>query len=162
MEDPRGGRVRTAGRPTRGSRRPVGAFAALQSDGHGVVMVAAVLIAACVGKSVGGAGAARLAGAPARQALTLGVLLNARRLTELIILGVGLDLRLIDTQMFTAMVLMALVTTLITGPLLDRLHPARLPRTAPVASRSGTTTAEGAETETATSSSGVGTSTPRE
>jgi Kef-type K+ transport system membrane component KefB len=125
-------------------------------DSHGLVMVAAVLIAACMGKFVGGAGAARLAGAPARHALTLGVLLNARGLTELIILGVGLDLRLIDTQMFTAMVLMALVTTLMTGPLLDRLHPARLHEPAPAASRSDAMTAERAQTETATSPSGSG------
>ncbi|MFD9659487.1 cation:proton antiporter [Streptomyces mirabilis] len=126
---------------------------------RGLVMVGAVLIAACVGKFAGGAGAARLAGAPARQALTLGVLLNARGLTELIILDVGLNLRLIDTQTFTAMVLMALVTTLMTGPLLDRLHPARPRDAAHFASRSNPETAEA---ETATSPSGVGMSTPRE
>lgn len=125
-------------------------------------MVAAVLAAACVGKFAEGAGAAQLAGAPARQALTLGVLLNTRGLTELMILGVGLDLRFIGTQMFTAMVLMSLVTTLMTGPPLRWLHPARPHDTAPTASRSNIPAADIAEPQTARSPSSVGMSTPRE
>jgi Kef-type K+ transport system membrane component KefB len=52
----------------------------------------------------------------------LGVLLNARGLTELVVLNVGLSLGALDTRMFTAMVVMALVTTLMTGPLLTWLQ----------------------------------------
>ncbi|MET7479153.1 cation:proton antiporter [Streptomyces sp. NPDC005648] len=77
-----------------------------------------VLAAACAGKLLGAAVPARLTGAAPRQALTLGILLNARGLTELVILDVGLDRGLIGTRMFTIMVIMALATTFMTGPLL--------------------------------------------
>ncbi|WP_405847048.1 cation:proton antiporter [Streptomyces sp. NBC_01518] len=85
----------------------------------GAAIVVAVILVACAGKFVGAVSAARLVGLPPRQAATLGVLLNARGLTELVILNVGLSLGAIDTMMFTAMVIMAVVTTLITGPLLQ-------------------------------------------
>lgn len=88
---------------------------------RGLVMVLAVIVVACVGKFVGAAGAARLAGVPSRRSAALGVLLNARGLTELIILNVGLSLHALDDRLFTAMVVMAVVTTLMTGPLLGRL-----------------------------------------
>jgi Kef-type K+ transport system membrane component KefB len=96
---------------------------------HGLVMIVCVLAAACAGKFIGAAGAARLSGVTRRQSLVLGVLLNARGLTELVILKVGLDLGLIDTRMFTVMVVMALVTTFMTGPLLERLSPRGQPST---------------------------------
>ncbi len=89
---------------------------------QGVLMVIAVLLVACVSKFAGAAGAARLTGAPGREAATLGVLINTRGLTELVILNVGLALGVIDTRLFTAMVIMALVTTLMTGPLLSRIE----------------------------------------
>jgi Kef-type K+ transport system membrane component KefB len=88
----------------------------------GTVMVIAVILVACLGKFIGAAGTARLTGAPTREAITLGILLNARGLTELVILNVGLSLGAIDTRMFTAMIIMAVVTTLITGPLLHLVH----------------------------------------
>lgn len=90
--------------------------------GRGLAMTAAVLVAACAGKFTGAYGAARLTGTPPREATALGVLLNARGLTELVILNVGLSLGVIDTRLFTAMVLMAVFTTLMTGPLLDRVR----------------------------------------
>lgn len=91
--------------------------------GRGLIMTAVVLVAACAGKFTGAFGAARLTGATPREATALGVLLNARGLTELVILNVGLGLGVIDTRLFTAMVLMAVITTLMTGPLLDRARP---------------------------------------
>ncbi|MCK8438109.1 cation/H(+) antiporter [Streptomyces sp. D2-8] len=91
--------------------------------GQGVVVLLAVLATACVGKFIGAAGAARLTGATRREAATLGVLLNARGLTELVILDVGLELGVLDGRLFTAMVMMALITTVMTGPLLHRSHP---------------------------------------
>jgi Kef-type K+ transport system membrane component KefB len=90
---------------------------------RGLIMVTCVLAAACTGKFAGAAGAARLSGATRRESLLLGVLLNTRGLTELVILNVGLDLGLIDTRLFTVMVIMALVTTFMTGPLLQLLLP---------------------------------------
>ncbi|MFJ7944793.1 cation:proton antiporter [Streptomyces sp. NPDC096354] len=92
--------------------------------GHGLIMVAAVVVVACVGKFGGAAGAALLTGASRRDAAALGVLMNTRGLTELIILNVGLQLGVLDARSFTAMVIMALVTTLMAGPLLQRLYPA--------------------------------------
>jgi Kef-type K+ transport system membrane component KefB len=88
---------------------------------RGLIMVLAVIVVACVGKFAGAAGAARLAGMAGHRSVALGILLNARGLTELIILNVGLSLHALDSRLFTAMVIMALVTTLITGPLLSRL-----------------------------------------
>ncbi|MQY35032.1 Na(+)/H(+)-K(+) antiporter GerN [Streptomyces sp. RB17] len=89
----------------------------------GVVMVVVVTAVAIVGKFGGALGAARLTGVPRREARALGILMNARGLTELVILGVGLQLGLLDTKLFTAMVTMAVVTTFMTGPLLERFYP---------------------------------------
>jgi Kef-type K+ transport system membrane component KefB len=94
---------------------------------QGLIMVLAVVTVACAGKFVGAAGAARLSGSSGRAAATLGVLLNARGLTELVILTVGLRLGVLDTRLFTAMVVMAVLTTLMTGPLLTRLQGATTP-----------------------------------
>ncbi|MFD4399635.1 cation:proton antiporter [Kitasatospora sp. NPDC058478] len=94
---------------------------------HGLVIVAAVLVTACVGKFAGAAAAARLTGSTRREAAALGILLNARGLTELVILNVGHRLGVIDTRMFSTMVVMALVTTLMTGPLLRRVAPRGTP-----------------------------------
>jgi Kef-type K+ transport system membrane component KefB len=89
---------------------------------QGVVLLVAVLTVACGGKFLGAASAARLTGASKQEATVLGVLMNARGLTELVILNVGLGLGAIDGRLFTAMVVMAIVTTVMTGPLLDRCH----------------------------------------
>ncbi|MFJ2443303.1 MULTISPECIES: cation:proton antiporter [unclassified Streptomyces] len=101
--------------------------------GHGVIMTVAVIVVACVGKFVGAAGSARLSGASGAESMTLGVLLNARGLTELVILNVGLSLGVLDSRLFSAMVVMALVTTFMTGPLLQRLgfHEELMPLPAP-------------------------------
>ncbi|MYR83677.1 cation/H(+) antiporter [Streptomyces sp. SID685] len=91
--------------------------------GQGVIVVIAVILVACAGKFAGATVSARLSGATWPESATLGVLLNARGLTELVILNVGLELGVLDNRMFTAMVIMALVTTFMTGPLLRRLSP---------------------------------------
>ncbi|WP_410667799.1 cation:proton antiporter [Amycolatopsis sp. cmx-4-68] len=92
---------------------------------RGMVIVLLVIAVACLSKFAGAAGAARLTGAGGRRSVALGVLLNTRGLTELVILNVGLSLGVLDTRLFTAMVIMAVVTTLMTGPLLSRLRPKR-------------------------------------
>jgi Kef-type K+ transport system membrane component KefB len=58
-----------------------------------------------------------------RESLAVGVLVNTRGLVELVILNVGLDLHVISPALFSMMVMMALATTLMTGPLLDRILP---------------------------------------
>lgn len=96
----------------------------LGSDG--LIALALVVPVACLGKFAGAAGAARLAGFAPRQSAAVGLLMNARGLTELIILSIGLELGVLDTGLFTVMVIMALVTTVMTGPLLDAVYPRRL------------------------------------
>ena len=87
--------------------------------------LAAILVVACAGKFIGACLPAALtrgsSGMPWREVAVLGVLMNTRGLTELIILNAGAQLGVLDTQMFTMMVIMALFTTGIAGPLLPRL-----------------------------------------
>jgi Kef-type K+ transport system membrane component KefB len=83
---------------------------------------ALVVLIATVGKFGGSLAAARLVGQSWRDATALGILMNTRGLMELIVLNIGLDLRLITPRLFAMMVVMALVTTLITTPLLCLLR----------------------------------------
>ncbi|GAA4608874.1 Kef-type K+ transport system membrane component KefB [Actinoplanes octamycinicus] len=85
------------------------------------VLIAAVALA-MLGKIVGGAGAARVAGLERRDALTLGVLLSTRGLSELVVLAVGAAAGLLTTPLFTILVIMAVITTLATGPLLSLIE----------------------------------------
>jgi Kef-type K+ transport system membrane component KefB len=62
-------------------------------------------------------------GLPWRESLAVGVLVNTRGLVELVILNVGLDLHILSPTLFSMMVMMALATTLMTTPLLDRILP---------------------------------------
>ncbi|WP_367127808.1 cation:proton antiporter [Saccharothrix sp. HUAS TT1] len=96
----------------------------------GLVDLALVLVVA-VGSKVGaGYCAARLHKVPARDAASLAVLLNTRGLTELVILTIGLQAGLLSQELYSLMVVMALVTTAMTVPaltLIDRVHRRRNP-----------------------------------
>lgn len=85
---------------------------------------AVVILVAVAGKMGGSAIAARASGLSWREGWALGTLMNTRGLMELVILNVGLDLGVISPALFAMMVLMALATTLMTTPLLDRIYPA--------------------------------------
>lgn len=85
------------------------------------LLFAAVLVAAQVTKLVGAGGAARLAGLSRRQALEIGVLMNCRGVTELVVATVGLHYGLINRMAFTVLVLMAVLTTAVTGPVMRYL-----------------------------------------
>lgn len=88
-------------------------------SGRGYFELASIIVVACVGKLAGAAVPGRLFGRmPWREASTLGLLMNTRGLTGFVILNVGIGLGVLDGQMFTMMVLMALVTTAMTGPFL--------------------------------------------
>lgn len=91
---------------------------------HAWAVCGAVILVACVGKFGGSAVAARLTGIPWRESAALGILMNTRGLMELIVLNIGLDLGVISPTLFTMMVIMALVTTFITTPLLEVVYPA--------------------------------------
>ncbi|WNG59356.1 cation/H(+) antiporter [Archangium gephyra] len=87
------------------------------------VMCGIIILLACVGKFGGSAVAARLTGMRWREAGALGILMNTRGLMELIVLNIGLDLGVISPTLFTMMVVMALVTTFMTTPLLRWIYP---------------------------------------
>jgi len=84
------------------------------------VLCGLIVLAATAGKIGGTFGAARLTGMDARDAARLGVLMNTRGLMELVVLNIGLDLGVISPTLFTMLVVMALVTTMTTAPLLGR------------------------------------------
>lgn len=81
-------------------------------------MTALVIAVAIAGKVGGAFVGARITGFDVRNSLALGCLLNTRGLVELIVLNVGLDLGLLSPALFSMMVIMALVTTVITTPAL--------------------------------------------
>ena len=82
--------------------------------------VTGVIIAvAVIGKFLGSTIASKFVGQNWRDSLTIGALMNTRGLMELIVLNIGLDLGVLSPEIFTMMVIMALVTTFMTGPALD-------------------------------------------
>ena len=78
-----------------------------------------IILVATAGKFGGTLVAARVTGMAWRRATSLGILMNTRGLMELIVLNIGLDLEVISPTLFTMMVLMALVTTIATTPVLQ-------------------------------------------
>jgi Kef-type K+ transport system membrane component KefB/nucleotide-binding universal stress UspA family protein len=90
------------------------------------LLCGAVLTVAIVGKYVGTYIAARVSGIDKRDASALGWLMNTRGLTELIVLNIGLNFGVISPLLFTMLVIMALVTTVMTSPLLEWAYPKRL------------------------------------
>lgn len=91
------------------------------------LVAAAVIGLATAGKLGGSVVAARATGESWRDALALGALMNTRGLMELVALNVGYDLGILSPPMFTMLVVMALVTTAMTSPCLDRALAAPLP-----------------------------------
>jgi Kef-type K+ transport system membrane component KefB len=87
--------------------------------------LALILVVAIVGKTVGSYLGAKSQGAPGRDAAVLATLMNTRGLTELVILSVGLQLGFLDGQLYSLMVVMAVITTTMAGPLLAWLYPRR-------------------------------------
>lgn len=83
----------------------------------------AILAIACVGKIGGAAIGARLGGLPLRESLVIGFGLNARGAIEMILASVALDYGLIDQRIFVALIIMAMITSLMTGPAIKRLLP---------------------------------------
>jgi Kef-type K+ transport system membrane component KefB len=96
----------------------------LLSGAHAWAVCALIILVATAGKFGGTLVAARLTGLGGwRDAAGLGILMNTRGLMELIVLSVGLDLGVISPTLFAMMVLMALVTTVATTPVLQWIAP---------------------------------------
>jgi Kef-type K+ transport system membrane component KefB len=96
----------------------VGLNTSVQSISGDWWLLLLVLFAAIAAKLVGGVVGGRLAGLDWRSSGTLGILMNCRGLTELVVANLGLSLGLIDGRMFAVLVLVALLTTALTTPLL--------------------------------------------
>ncbi|GAA3854930.1 cation:proton antiporter [Streptomyces sedi] len=94
-------------------------------------VLALVVAVAVVGKLVGAALPARALGMGWREATVFGALMNTRGLTELVVLEIGRQLGVISSELFTMMVLMALLTTAMAGPVIHRLAPPEAPGAAP-------------------------------
>ncbi|MBC3987643.1 cation:proton antiporter [Streptomyces sp. AC563] len=100
----------------------------LSLSAEGAVLLVVLLVLATVSKVVGAGLAGYVAGLSRTQALELGILMNTRGLTELVVLSIGHEAGVIGTQLFVALVVVTLVTTAMTGPglrLLRVLRPAR-------------------------------------
>jgi Kef-type K+ transport system membrane component KefB len=91
----------------------------LLTDLNSWMMCGVIIVIATVGKLGGSLIAARVTGMDWNGAFMLGVLMNTRGLMELVALNVGYELGVLSPRLFTMMVLMALVTTAMTGPLLQ-------------------------------------------
>jgi Kef-type K+ transport system membrane component KefB len=100
-----------------GMRTEIGLVASV----HDWLVCGVIIVVATAGKFGGAFLSARLVGISWHNAMGLGLLMNTRGLMELIALNIGLDLGVISPTLFAMMVLMALVTTMATGPLLHSL-----------------------------------------
>jgi len=96
-----------------------------------------IVLVAVIGKWGGSTLAAKAVGMGWRDSLAVGVLMNCRGLTELVILNIGLELGVIPPNLFSMLVIMALVTTFMTTPLLTLLRPESGEVTEPVEADDG-------------------------
>jgi Kef-type K+ transport system membrane component KefB len=101
----------------------------LLNDWQGWMVCAGLVVVAITGKLGGSMAAARWTGMSWGDSFSLGALMNTRGLVELIVLNLGYDLGILSPRIFTMMVIMALTTTFMTGPLLQlrRLVDRRVP-----------------------------------
>ena len=106
---------------------------ALVSDAEMWFYCALTVAVAILGKFGGALFAARASGMGWRESGAIGVLMNTRGLMELIVLNIGLEIGIISPALFTILVLMALVTTFMAGPLLDLIYPKRISDQEPAA-----------------------------
>jgi len=93
----------------------------LVGGGTDLVICITIILLATLGKFGGSTIAARFCGMPWRDASSIGILMNTRGLMELIVLNIGLDLKVISPKLFAMLVIMAIVTTVMTTPVLDWL-----------------------------------------
>jgi len=93
-----------------------------------LLLVVLVLVISCIGKVVGCGIGGRLAGMPSREAWALGFGLNARGAMEIILGMLALQYGVIDERLFVALVVMALVTSLMSGPAMQWLLRLKKPR----------------------------------
>jgi len=81
-----------------------------------------IILVAVTGKFIGSALAAKFVGQNWKDSLSIGALMNTRGLMELVVLNIGYDLGVLSPEIFAMMVIMALLTTFMTGPALDLIN----------------------------------------
>jgi Kef-type K+ transport system membrane component KefB len=94
----------------------------LLNETHLWIVCGIIILTAVAGKFGGSTFAARYVGQSWKESLSIGALMNTRGLMELIVLNIGYDLGVLSPEVFAMMVLMALVTTFMTGPALDTIN----------------------------------------
>jgi len=94
----------------------------LLNQAHLWSVCALIILTAVAGKFGGGTLAARFVGQSWKNSLSIGALMNTRGLMELIVLNIGYDLGILSPEVFSMLVLMALVTTFMTAPALDVIN----------------------------------------
>ncbi|HSD13614.1 MAG TPA: cation:proton antiporter [Flavobacterium sp.] len=94
----------------------------LLNEPHLWQLAGVIITVAVAGKFFGSALAAKFVGHNWKDSLSIGALMNTRGLMELVVLNIGYDLGVLSTEIFTMMVIMALVTTFMTGPALDLIN----------------------------------------
>ena len=105
-------------------------------DSPQLLLVAlSVLLVACLGKGVACWAASRWNGEDQRTAMAVGTLMNARGLMELIVINIGLQHGIIRAPLFSVLVLMAVVTTLMASPLFELVYGRHVRAAVPTASR---------------------------
>lgn len=95
------------------------------------IIILLILTVACAGKILGAFIGARAGGMPEREALAVGFGLNARGAMEIVLATAALDYGLIDERIFVALVIMALITTIISGSMIPRFLGDAPPRRRP-------------------------------
>ena len=91
----------------------------LLNTSDGWLICGVIIIIAVTGKLLGSSLAAKFMGFNWRDSFALGILMNTRGLMELVVLNIGFDMGILSTELFTMFVVMALVTTFMTGPILN-------------------------------------------
>ena len=91
----------------------------LIDDAEAWIYCVIIILVAVLGKFLGGALAARYVGLNWKSSSIIGLLMNTRGLMELVVLNIGLELGVLSPKIFSMMVLMAIVTTFMTSPLLN-------------------------------------------
>jgi Kef-type K+ transport system membrane component KefB len=94
----------------------------------GLVELCLILLVAIAGKFGGAFAGARIAGVGGRRAGVLATLMNTRGLTGIVVLTVGLQLHILNAALYALMIVMAIVTTAMAGPLLHFIYPERFVR----------------------------------
>ena len=94
-----------------------------------------IILVAVTGKFLGSTLASRITGQDWKDSLTIGALMNTRGLMELVVLNIGYELGILSPTVFSMMVIMALITTFMTGPAMDLIERIFKPKTSSIRER---------------------------